>query len=86
MITAAMIRAWIEQGLPGCTVRVEGEDGVHFDAVVVSPDFAGKALLQRQRAVYGTLGGRLASGEIHALSLKTYTPEEWDQAQASRRS
>jgi acid stress-induced BolA-like protein IbaG/YrbA len=86
MMTAAMIREWIEQGLPGCTARVEGEDGTHFDAVVISPDFTGKPLLQRQRLVYGTLGGRLASGEIHALSLKTYTPEEWDQAQDSRRT
>lgn len=84
MITRQEIQSMIEAGLPGCVARVEGDDGTHFDAVVVSAAFAGKALLQQQRLVYGTLGARMANGEIHALSLKTYTPQEWEQAQARK--
>ncbi len=77
MITADQIRQWIERGLPGCTARVEGDDGTHFNAVIVSPSFRGKSLLQQQRMVYSTLGERMANGEIHALALKTFTPEAW---------
>jgi acid stress-induced BolA-like protein IbaG/YrbA len=66
-----MIRA----GLPDAEVRVTGDDGVHFDAEVVSPSFEGKATLQRHRMVYATLG-KLMGNEIHALSLKTVTPVE----------
>ncbi|MBS0569345.1 MAG: BolA family transcriptional regulator [Proteobacteria bacterium] len=69
------IQTLIEQGLPGATVRVAGDDGVHFEAFVVSPAFAGKPLLARHRMVYATLG-ELMGGEIHALSLRTLTPEE----------
>lgn len=82
MITSGQIQLWIEQGLPGCTARVEGDDGTHFNAVVVSAAFAGKTMLQQQRMVYATLGDRLARGEIHALALKTYTPDDWARAQA----
>ena len=69
------IRQLIEQGLPGARVEVAGEDGVHFEARVVSERFAGKLPLARHRMVYATLGERMG-GEIHALALKTLTPEE----------
>lgn len=72
---ADTIRRLIEAGLPGATVDVEGPDGVHFEARVVSPDFAGKLPLARHRLVYATLGTRMG-GEIHALALKTLTPDE----------
>ena len=65
----------IEQGLPGAKADVQGADGVHFEAVVVAEAFAGKLPLARHRLVYATLGD-LMGGEIHALSLKTLTPEE----------
>ncbi|MBK6727874.1 MAG: BolA/IbaG family iron-sulfur metabolism protein [Xanthomonadales bacterium] len=71
----AHIRALIEQGLPDAEVSVQGEDGVHFEAVVVSASFAGKLPLARHRMVYATLGG-LMGGAIHALSLRTLTPDE----------
>jgi acid stress-induced BolA-like protein IbaG/YrbA len=71
----AHIRALIEQGLPGAEVSVQGEDGVHFEAIVVSAAFAGKLPLARHRMVYATLGG-LMGGAIHALSLRTLTPDE----------
>jgi len=73
------IKRLIETGLPGAQVAVKGDDGVHFEAVVVSELFAGKSLLQQHRLVYDALGGRMENEEIHALALKTYTPEVWQQ-------
>ena len=52
-------------------------DGQHFEALVVSAEFVGKNRVQRQQRVYQTLKEKLASGELHALSFKTMTPEEW---------
>jgi acid stress-induced BolA-like protein IbaG/YrbA len=72
---AASIQAMIENGLPGAQVNVQGDDGVHFEAEVVAAQFAGKLPLARHRMVYATLGD-LMGGAIHALALKTLTPEE----------
>ena len=72
---AQTIRYLIEQGLPGASADVQGDDGVHFEARVVCERFAGKLPLARHRMVYATLGERMG-GEIHALALKTLTPEE----------
>ena len=72
---SSVIHHLIQQGLPGARVDVRGEDGVHFEALVISPDFAGKLPLARHRMVYATLGD-LMGGAIHALSLRTLTPEE----------
>ena len=69
------IRILIEQGLPGARVVVRGDDGVHYEASVICDAFRGKLPLARHRLVYATLGDRMG-GEIHALSLKTQTPEE----------
>jgi acid stress-induced BolA-like protein IbaG/YrbA len=69
------IKNLIEGGLPGAQADVQGADGVHFEAVVVSSAFAGKLPLARHRMVYATLGD-LMGGEIHALALKTLTPDE----------
>ena len=74
-MNAQDIQQLIEQGLPGAQVRVEGPDGVHFEATVVSEAFRGKLPLARHRLVYATLGERMG-GEIHALALKTLAPEE----------
>lgn len=73
---AETIRELIEKGLPDATVKVEGADGVHFEAVVVSESFRGKLPLARHRMVYATLGDRISTGEIHALALTTLTPEQ----------
>lgn len=72
------IKQLIEQGLPGTQVEVDG-DGHHFEAVVVSPLFAGKTMLQQHQLVYAALGKKMGA-EIHALSFRTLTPEEY-QAQ-----
>ncbi|QDH69343.1 BolA family protein [Marilutibacter alkalisoli] len=74
-MTPSIIQSLIEQGLPGARAQVSGDDGVHFEATVVCEAFRGKLPLARHRLVYATLGERMG-GEIHALSLKTLTPEE----------
>ncbi|WP_374558443.1 BolA family protein [Thermomonas sp.] len=74
-MNADTIRQLIESGLPGARADVRGDDGVHFEATVVCAAFAGKLPLARHRLVYATLGDRMG-GEIHALQLKTLTPEE----------
>jgi acid stress-induced BolA-like protein IbaG/YrbA len=71
----ASIKALIEQGLPDARAAVRGDDGVHFEADVVCPAFAGQPPLARHRMVYATLGEAMG-GAIHALSLKTLTPDE----------
>lgn len=74
-MTPETIRQLIEQGLPDAQAHVQGDDGVHFEAVVVCAAFQGKLPLARHRMVYATLGD-LMGGAIHALALKTLTPEE----------
>jgi acid stress-induced BolA-like protein IbaG/YrbA len=74
-LDAETIRELIETGLPGAKAQVQGEDGVHFEATVVSEAFRGKLPLARHRMVYAALG-ELMGGAIHALQLKTVTPDE----------
>ena len=69
----------IQKGLPDAVVHVQGDDGVHFEARIVSPAFAGKLPLARHRMVYATLGA-LMGREIHALALDTRTPDEHARA------
>ncbi len=66
----------IHTGLVCEHIEVEG-DGRHWSAVIVSPEFEGKRLIQRHQRVYATLGQRMHTDEVHALSMKTYTPAEW---------
>ncbi len=74
MVKPEQIKAWIEAELPDCVAHVSG-DGHHFEAQVISSIFSSKNTIQRHRLVYAALGQRMQS-EIHALSLKTFTPEE----------
>jgi acid stress-induced BolA-like protein IbaG/YrbA len=74
-MNADTIQQLIEAGLPGARAQVNGDDGVHFEALVVSEAFRGKLPLARHRMVYATLGDRMG-GEIHALALRTLTPDE----------
>ena len=69
------IKQLIERGLPGAEVQVGG-DGHHFEAIIVSEVFAGKTMLQQHQMVYAALGDKMRS-EIHALSFRTLTPEEY---------
>lgn len=70
------VKQLIESGLPGCEVHVTG-DGRHFEAQVICADFEGKTLIQQHRMVKDTVKVQLESDELHALSLKTFTPAKW---------
>lgn len=76
MVTPESIHLNIAQGMVTEYLEVDG-DGHHFEAVVVSDAFDGKSRVQRHQLVYQTLGDRMRD-EIHALSIKTYTPQEWE--------
>jgi len=69
------IKNMIEDGLPGAQAEVKGDDGTHFEAVVVCAAFAGKSMLEQHRMVYATLGDNMQSA-IHALSMRTLTPDQ----------
>jgi acid stress-induced BolA-like protein IbaG/YrbA len=75
------IRSCIEAGLAGSEVLVDG-DGTHFSAVVISELFAGKTLVQQHQLVYKTLGDKVGS-DIHALTIRTFTPEAWQKFRES---
>ena len=75
MVTPEQVRSYIRDSLACDHVEVVG-DGHHFEAVIVSPEFRGKSRLQQHQAVYRALGDRMRE-EIHALSMKTLTPEDW---------
>lgn len=73
------IKSLIESGLSTSYVNVIG-DGTHFEAVIVSSDFEDKVLIDRHKIVYKALGDAMVE-EIHAISLKTYTPDQWQNIQ-----
>ena len=76
MVEPRSIEDSIRTGLDVTHLEVTG-DGAHFEAVVVSPRFAGLPRVRQHQLVYAALGDRMRE-EIHALSMKTYSPEEWD--------
>lgn len=76
MLTAENVKNYIESSLPCKHVQVEGDDGHHFHALIVSAEFTGKNMVQQHQLVYKSLGDRMKQ-EIHALSMKTLTPEQW---------
>ncbi|MES2938403.1 MAG: BolA family protein [Pseudomonadota bacterium] len=75
-MTADELRNIIASGLQCEHIEVEG-DGRHWQAVIVSPEFEGKRAIQRHQRVYATLGAKMHTDEVHALSMKTWTPAEW---------
>lgn len=79
MVTPESIEQSIAQGMSVTYLSVDG-DGRHFEAVVVSDEFAGKSRIQRHQRVYQTMGDRMRQ-DVHALSIKTFTPQEWEEKQ-----
>ncbi len=75
-MTADQLQQMIHAGLACQHLHVEG-DGRHWYATIVSPEFEGKRSIARHQRVYATLGSKLKTDEVHALSMKTYTPAEW---------
>jgi acid stress-induced BolA-like protein IbaG/YrbA len=73
-----IIKQLIAAGLPDADIIVEGDDGTHFQAQIISESFAGKNMVQRHQVVYKTLGDKMGT-DIHALSMQTYSPDEWEK-------
>lgn len=78
---SSVIQQAIEQALPGALVFLEGE-GCDFSAIVINDGFQGLSTVKRQQAVLAPVTGWIASGELHAFSVKTYTASEWEDRQA----
>lgn len=78
MLSAQQLETYITQSLACDYIKVLGDDGTHFEAVIVSPEFAGKSMVQQHQRVYAALGDRMKA-EIHALSMRTLTPEAWQK-------
>ncbi|MBN9339273.1 MAG: BolA family transcriptional regulator [Comamonadaceae bacterium] len=81
-MTADHLKDIISAGLPCEYLALEG-DGRHWYATIVSAEFEGKRPIQRHQRVYATLGDKMQRDEVHALSMKTFTPAEWSAAQAA---
>jgi acid stress-induced BolA-like protein IbaG/YrbA len=71
------IKHLIESRLKDSEAIIEGNDGKHFTATVICSQFTGKNRVQKQQLVYATLNEFIANGSLHAISIKTFTPEEW---------
>lgn len=78
----AQIQQAIETALPEAQVYLEGE-GCDFSAIVISEAFQGLSLVKRQQAVLAAVAGWLATGELHAFSVKAYTEAEWEDRQTT---
>jgi acid stress-induced BolA-like protein IbaG/YrbA len=75
-MTPEQIQSMIEAQLPDCSASVSSDDNTHFAATVVTSAFEGKRLIQRHQMIYGALGDKMG-GDIHALSIQAFTPQEW---------
>ena len=75
-MTAEELRSLIASGIACDHIEVDG-DGRHWQAVIVSAEFDGLRRIQRHQKVYATLGARMQNDEVHALSMQTFTPQEW---------
>ena len=80
-MTAQELQSLIQASLRCEFIEVAG-DGRHWSATIVSDEFEGKRPIARHQRVYATLGSRMHTDEVHALSMKTYTPAEWKTASA----
>jgi len=78
-MTPEQVKTLLEQGIPDADVAVEGGGG-KFEVRVVSPAFAGLTPVRKQQLVYSFLNEQIADGSIHAVTMKTLTPEEWEKA------
>ncbi len=84
MLSCEDLKARLERALPGASVEINDTTGTgdHFEARVVSPTFQGKSMIEQHQQVYAPLQDVLKTGELHALALKTYTPEQWQKFKA----
>jgi acid stress-induced BolA-like protein IbaG/YrbA len=71
------VKILLEKALPDCECQV-ATDGGHFNIVAIGEIFSNKRPVQRQQVIYGALKEQISSGEIHAVNMKTFTPDEWN--------
>lgn len=85
MISPTQVESMIREALPDANVQIQDltGGGDHYQAIVVSSAFEGKSLIKQHQLVYGALNQAMSSEAIHALSLKTFTPEAWEQSKQS---
>ncbi len=81
-VTVEALKARVQQAFAGEQVDVSG-DGYHFQVTIISERFAGLRAVQRQQQVYAAVQDWIASGELHALSMRTFTPAEWTNASSA---
>ncbi len=79
------LKSLLEQEFPECTIEVNQEGSLYFNLVLIGERFADKTVVQRHQMVYRPLRQQINAGELHALNVKTYTPEEWRQLNAADR-
>ncbi|MFQ5812940.1 MAG: BolA family protein [Anaerolineae bacterium] len=81
MISATEIEAALEKALPGATINIQDltGGGDHFQVLVISQSFEGKGLVEQHQMVYGALKEAMGTERIHALALKTMTPDQWER-------
>ena len=79
MISPDQVESMVKAGLPDAQVQIQDLTGGrdHYQVIVISSEFEGRSLVQQHQLVYSAVGQAMASEAIHALSLKTYTPETW---------
>lgn len=82
LMHAEEIKSLIEQGVPGSQAIVSGTEG-KYEATVISERFEGMSMVKEHQLVYSTVKSQIASGALHALSIKTFTPSEWEQQAAN---
>jgi len=78
VLSASQLEGYITEHLACDYIKVLGDDGTHFEALIVSPAFEGKSMIKQHQLVYAALGDRMRA-EIHALSMKTYSPQKWSE-------
>lgn len=80
MVSPDRVEAMIKAELPDALVYAQSSDGEHYEVTVVSSQFEGKRLVQQHQLVYGAVRQAIDTNVLHALALKTYTPESWASA------
>lgn len=77
MVQPEVVETKLKAAFPDAEIQISTRDGEHYDVTVVSESFAGKGRVQQHQMVYKTVQDEMLSGAIHAMSVKTFTPETW---------
>jgi len=80
MVSPDQVEAMIKTEIPDAQVQVLTNDGEHYEVIVVSPVFEGKRLVQQHQLVYNAIQTEMLTGAIHAMAVKTYTPQAWESS------